>query len=66
MVGAVFAGGYLGYALMYLDSLETGLGRARVIESGLATVAAAAVVAAALWLERTLRLPEDDDEPRQR
>ncbi len=63
MVGAVFAGGYLGYALMYLDSLETGLGRARVIESGLATVAAAAVVAAALWLERTLRLPEDDDEP---
>lgn len=63
LVGALFLGGYGGYALMYLDAMDTAYGRERVLQSALAAVAGLAVVAAALWLERTLRLPEDDDPP---
>lgn len=63
LVGALFLGGYGGYALMYLDAMDTAYGRDRVIQSGLAVLAGIAVVASALWLERTLRLPEDDDPP---
>ncbi|WP_375001871.1 DUF3180 domain-containing protein [Aeromicrobium sp. CTD01-1L150] len=63
IVGSLFLGGYLGYALMYLDAMDTVLGRERVLQSALAALAALAVVVMALWLERTLRLPEDDDPP---
>lgn len=63
LVGALFLGAYGGYALMYLDAMSTAYGRERVIQSALAALAGLAVIVTALWLERTLRLPEDDEPP---
>ncbi|MGJ9413328.1 DUF3180 domain-containing protein [Aeromicrobium sp. CF4.19] len=61
--GALFLGAYGGFALSYLEDLDTALGRERVLQSGAAGLASIAVIAAGLWLERSLRLPEDDDPP---
>lgn len=61
-VGALFAGGYAGYALAYVDLWETTLGRARVLHGGGAALAAVLLLAAALLLERACMLPGGDDE----
>ena len=60
---ALFAGAYGGYAVAYLDALDSPLGKDRVIHSGAAAVAAILMMVAALVLERSLRIP-GDDEPR--
>lgn len=62
LVGALVAGGYLGYALAFADAFETSFGKERVIHAGLASVAGLLVMIAGLLLERALRIPEDEDE----
>ncbi len=61
-VAALFAGGYGGYAVAYLDSFASPLGKDRVIHGGSAAIAGLLMMIAALLLERSLRLPGDDDE----
>ena len=61
IVGGVFAGGYLGFALAYWG-VETELGPVRFWRVVAAGVAGLTLLAAALVLEWTCRLPEDDDE----
>ena len=61
-VAALFAGAYGGYAIAYLDALDSPLGKDRVMHAGAAVVAGLLMMAAALMLERSLRVPGDDDE----
>ncbi len=61
-VAALFAGAYSGYAIAYLDSYDSPLGKDRVIHSGAAAIAGLLMMIAALVLERSLRIPGDDDE----
>ncbi|WP_229052275.1 DUF3180 domain-containing protein [Aeromicrobium sp. Leaf350] len=61
-VGALFLGGYAGFALAYVDLWETTNGRDRVLHGGGAAVAAALLMLAGLLMERACRLPTDDDE----
>ena len=62
LVGALVAGGYFGYALAFIDSFNTPLGKERVIHSGFAGVAGLLVMIAALLLERALQVPGGTDE----
>jgi hypothetical protein len=59
--GALMSGGYLGLALVGVDRLDTDYGRDHVLWAAGGVVAAAAVLAAALALERTLQLPHDGE-----
>lgn len=61
-VAALFAGAYGGYAIAYLDSLDSPLGEDRVFHAGAAAVAGLLMLVAALVLERSLRIPGGDDE----
>lgn len=61
MVGGVFAGGYTGFAIAFVD-VDTVLGRERVLHSAVAALAAALLLIAALLLEWACQLPGDDDE----
>jgi hypothetical protein len=63
IVGGLFGGAYIGYALSYVDDFDTPLGADRVWHSGVAAVAGLLLVLAALLLERACRIPggEDDD-----
>lgn len=61
LVGALVGGGYLGYALSWLgDGAESA--EQRVVRSGAAVLVCAAVLVAALLLERACRVRADDDE----
>ncbi|WP_435770418.1 DUF3180 domain-containing protein [Nocardioides sp. SYSU DS0651] len=60
LVGAVVAGGYLGYALTWIGH-PAQLADQRMVRSFVAAGAAAAVVVAALLLERACRVRGDDD-----
>jgi hypothetical protein len=60
--GAVVAGGYLGFGLSFVGSVEAALPRERVVRSAFAVVMAVAVVATALLLERACRVPTDPDD----
>jgi hypothetical protein len=62
VVGALVAGYYGGFAIAYLDTLDSVLGRERFVRGLAASVASLLLLAAALLLERACRLPEDDDE----
>jgi hypothetical protein len=59
LFGALMVGGYLGLAAVGLDRVATEYGREHVLWALGAAVAGAAVLAAALLLEHTLRLPSD-------
>ena len=61
-VGALVAGGYLGYALSWLG-VEAELADQRVVRSLLAAAAGVLVVVTALLLERSCRVPGDDPDP---
>lgn len=61
VVGAFFAGAYGGYALAFVDAFNTPFGRDRVIHSLFAAVMAIAFTIAALFLERALQIPDDED-----
>lgn len=62
VVSALFAGGYGGYAIAYLDSFDSPLGKDRVLHGGAAAIAGLLMLVAALMLERSLRIPSGDDE----
>lgn len=59
--GALVAGIFGGYAAVLLERLESDLRRGRFIASAATVIAALVLVAAGLVLERSLRLPDDDE-----
>ena len=62
LVGAVVAGGYLGFGLQFVDQMDIDLPRERVIRALCAAVSGVAVVVSGLLLERACRVPRGDDE----
>jgi hypothetical protein len=62
LVGAVVAGGYLGYALSWVGIAEGELAQQRLVRSVLAGIAGVLIVAASLALERACRVGPEDDE----
>jgi hypothetical protein len=66
LAGAVVAGGYLAYALLFVTRIEADAPRERVIRSAVSAVAGIGLSVAGLLLERACRVPRDpDDEERQ-
>ncbi|MEO6472208.1 MAG: DUF3180 domain-containing protein [Aeromicrobium sp.] len=61
LVGALFSGGYFGYALAFADAYDTPFGRERVVHGVVAGVAGVAMMIAALLLERALQVPGGPD-----
>jgi len=65
LAGALVAGGYFGFALMFLTRIDAVAPRDRVIRSGIAVVAGIALCITGLLLERACKIPgEDDDDDR--
>ena len=65
LAGALVAGGYFGFALMFLTRIDAVAPRDRVIRSGIAVLAGIALCVAGLLLERACKIPgEDDDDDR--
>lgn len=62
LAGAVVAGGYFGFALMFLTRIEADNPRDRVVRSAVAVVAGIALSIAGLWLERACKVPDSDDD----
>lgn len=62
LVGALFAGGYAGFALSWVGS-EAELGPQRMLRAGVAALAAAVMASAALLLERACRTGSEDRDP---
>jgi hypothetical protein len=62
LAGALVAGGYLMYALMFITRLDAVAPRDRVIKSAVAVVAGVALAVAGLLLERACRVPKSDDD----
>lgn len=62
IAGALVAGGYLGFALMFLSRLDAADPRDRVIRGAVAVVAGIGLAVAGLRLERACRVPGGDDE----
>jgi uncharacterized protein DUF3180 len=65
LAGALVAGGYLAYAVMFVTRLDAEAPRDRVIRSAVAVLAGVGLVVAGLLLERACRVPggEDEGEP---
>jgi len=65
LAGALVAGGYFGFALMFLTRIDAVAPRDRVIRSGIAVVAGIALCIAGWALERACKIPgEDADDDR--
>ncbi|HEU5484542.1 MAG TPA: DUF3180 domain-containing protein [Microlunatus sp.] len=62
LAGALIAGGYLTFALLFLGRWEADGPRERVIRSLVAVVAAVGLCIAGLLLERACKVPDGDDE----
>jgi lysylphosphatidylglycerol synthetase-like protein (DUF2156 family) len=62
LAGALVAGGYLTYALMFITRLDAVAPRDRVIRSAVAVVAGVALAVAGLLLERACRVPKSDED----
>ncbi|QLE76178.1 DUF3180 domain-containing protein [Streptomyces rectiverticillatus] len=63
LVAALVAGMYGGVGVFLgLDGLDVAVRREQVIYAGASVVAGMAVIAAAFFLERVCKLPEDEDE----
>ncbi|MFF6775304.1 DUF3180 domain-containing protein [Streptomyces sp. NPDC012637] len=61
LVAALVAGMYGGTGVVLLDSLDIPARRDQAIYAAFAVLAGIAVIAAALFLERVCKLPEDED-----
>jgi uncharacterized membrane protein len=62
LAGAVIAGGYLAFALMFVDRFDAAAPRERVIRALVTVVAAVGLTVAGLLLERACRVPDGDDD----
>jgi hypothetical protein len=62
LVGSLVGGLYLGYLAYLVPDAHSELRTERLVTCGLTVVASVLVVAAGLWLERVLRIPEDPDD----
>ncbi|MEU5973176.1 DUF3180 domain-containing protein [Streptomyces sp. NPDC047315] len=62
LVAALVSGGYGGVGVFLLGSLDIPARRDQAIYAGFSVLAGVAVIAAALFLERVCRLPEDGDD----
>lgn len=62
LVAALVAGMYGGTGVVLLESLDIPARRDQAIYAGLSVLAALGVIAAAIFLERVCKLPEDDDD----
>ncbi|MER5278791.1 DUF3180 domain-containing protein [Streptomyces sp. NPDC002809] len=62
LVAALVAGVYGGTGVFLLGSLDNPPRRDQAIYAGLAVLAGIAVIAAALFLERVCKLPDDEDD----
>lgn len=61
LVAALVSGMYGGTGVFLLESLDIPARRDQAIYAGFSVAAGIAVIAAAIFLERVCRLPEDDD-----
>ncbi|MEV5340236.1 DUF3180 domain-containing protein [Streptomyces sp. NPDC052676] len=61
LVAALVSGMYGGTGVVLLESLDIPARRDQAIYAGFSVLAGIAVIAAALFLERVCRLPEDDE-----
>ncbi|MGW6735124.1 DUF3180 domain-containing protein [Streptomyces sp. NPDC055013] len=61
LVAALVAGMYGGAGVFLLESLDIPARRDQAIYAGFSVVAGIAVIAAAIFLERVCKLPEDDE-----
>ncbi|GLF96068.1 DUF3180 domain-containing protein [Streptomyces yaizuensis] len=64
LVAALVSGVYGGVGVVLLGSLDLPVRRDQAIYAGFSVLAGAAVIAAALFLERVCRLPDDPDTSR--
>jgi hypothetical protein len=62
LVAALVSGMYGGTGVFLLESLDIPARRDQAIYAGFSVLAGIAVIAAAIFLERVCRLPEDDDD----
>ncbi len=62
VVGALFSGAYAGFATSFVRDWQTAYGQDRVVQGAGAALASVLVLVAALFLERALHMPQDDDE----
>jgi MFS family permease len=62
VVASLVAGVYGGFALAFIEALDSPLGKERVVRGTAAAVASLLLLVAALLLERACRVPGDDDE----
>ena len=62
LAGAVIAGGYLAFALMFVGRWDAAGPRERVIRALVAVVVAVGLSIAGLLLERACRVPGGDDD----
>ncbi|MEU6481136.1 DUF3180 domain-containing protein [Streptomyces sp. NPDC047017] len=62
LVAALVAGVYGGTGVFLLELLDIPVRRDQALYAGFSVIAGIAVIAAALFLERVCRLPEDDDQ----
>ena len=62
LAGALVAGGYLGFGLMFVTGLEATSPRERVLRAAVAVVAGVALSVGGLLLERACKVPGLDDE----
>jgi H+/Cl- antiporter ClcA len=62
LAGALVAGGYFGFAFMFLTRLDAAAPRDRVIRSAVAIVAGIVLCAMGLLLERACKVPAEPDE----
>ncbi|MGX2996476.1 DUF3180 domain-containing protein [Streptomyces sp. JNUCC 64] len=63
LVAALISGVYGGVGVFLLGSLDVPARRDQAVYAGFSVAAGIAVIAAALFLERICKLPEDDDTP---